>query len=58
LKFFENLLGKMHSFDGCGGGHRREKPEPALHGILEEWIGLGQGEVFHNMFILPWIIPQ
>jgi hypothetical protein len=52
LKFFENLLGKMHPFDGSGGGHRREKPEPAFSGILEEWIGLGQGEVLHNMNIL------
>jgi hypothetical protein len=41
LKFFENLLGKMHSFDGCGGGHRSEKPESALLGVFEEWIGLG-----------------
>jgi hypothetical protein len=48
----------MHAFDGRRGGHRREKPESALHGIFQEWIGLGQGEVFHNIFIVPWIIPQ
>ena len=49
LKLPETLLGKMHSFDGRRGGHRLEQPESAIPGVFEEWVGLGQREVFHNL---------
>ena len=45
-------LGKMHSFDGRRGCHRREKPETALSGVFKERVGLGEGKLLHNDMIL------